>query len=354
MSALPKTDLSTAESAGVNGMKNIDSFRLRKEGEDWRIVDSDGIPVEEVVRFLRTVMLRGLSPGTYRTYALDLLCAYRWMDEEQFQLNQIGGEQLLQFVEFLRKRPSCAQSTTNRRLRLLQRLVEFVTGSPPTIPAWEQYSSPVFHARSRRGVVRMKEPRRVIKPLKDVEVIRLYDSMKTWRDRAMVLFMWAAGLRTMEVLNLRMEDVDFQRMDVLIRGKGSIERMMPICELIVKVLLEYLKSERPQHNTSALFLVLKGPCRGQPMRSETVRRIFRYHRKISGVPQANPHRLRHTFGAQMTRNGTPLLMLAQMMGHASPRTTMGYVQIDDREIRKYYLAALKNINPEDFLNEPEA
>jgi site-specific recombinase XerD len=335
-------------------MKNIDSFRLRKDGEDWRIVDSGGIPVEDAVRFLRVVMLRGLSPGTYRTYALDLLCAYRWMDEEQLQLNQIGGEELLQFVEFLRKRPACAQSTTNRRLRLLQRLVEFITGSPPRIPAWEQYASPVFHARSRRGVVRIKEPRRVIKPLKDVEVIRFYESMKTWRDRAMVLFMWAAGLRTMEVLNLRMEDVDLQQMNILIRGKGSRERMMPICELIVKVLLQYLKSERPETTGSALFLVLKGPGRGQPMRSESVRRIFRYHRKISGVPHANPHRMRHTFGSQMTRNGTPLLMLAQMMGHSSPRTTMGYVQIDDQEIRKHYLSALEKINPKDFLNEPEA
>jgi site-specific recombinase XerD len=81
-----------------------------------------------------------------------------------------------------------------------------------------------------------------------------------------------------------------------------------------------------------------------------LRRIFRYHRSKSGVEQANPHRFRHSFGANMTRCRVPLLILARMMGHSSPHTTMRYVEIEDHELREHYQQALDTLRAKGLLN----
>ena len=82
-----------------------------------------------------------------------------------------------------------------------------------------------------------------------------------------------------------------------------------------------------------------------------LRRIFRYHRRKSGIEQANPHRFRHCFGATMTRCRVPLLVLARMMGHSSPHTTMRYVEIEDHELRDHYFQALDIIKTKGLLHE---
>jgi len=305
--------------------------------------------VADAERFLHTVMLRGLSPRTRRTYAFDLLCAYHWMAEANRQPDQLTGDDLIAFIEFQQRPPPASPSTINRRLRLLQRFVDFLAGAPPIIQPWEYRNHAAsFHARVRRGSVRLKEPHRVIRPLKDAEVLEFFNSLKTWRDRAITLLMWAEGLRSLEVLNLTIPDLDFHHMSLCIQGKGNKERVMPLAKPVANALVLYLRLERPAVPSPRLFLVLKKPRRGHPLSMKGLQAIFRYHRKSSGVLNANPHRFRHAFGAHMTRHRTPLLALAKMMGHSSPNTTIRYVEIEDAELRALYLEAIENL-PGDLL-----
>ncbi len=168
--------------------------RQCQEQPVWQLVGIDGQPVEQAERFIHTLVLRGLSPLTRRTYAYDLLAAYRWMAEADRQPDQLTGDDLVEFIDYLQRPPPASPSTINRRLRLLQRFVEFLTGNAPVVAAWRQYNHALhFHSRSRRGSLRIKEPHRVIHPLKDRQVLEFYSSLRTWRDRSMVLLMWAEG-----------------------------------------------------------------------------------------------------------------------------------------------------------------
>jgi len=326
--------------------------RMQRWGSEqrWQLLGPDAEVVADAARFLHTVMLRGLSPRTRRTYAFDLLCAYRWMAQTNLQPDQLTGDELLEYIEFQQRPPPASPSTINRRLRLLQRFVDFLTGAPPIIQPWEYRSHAAsFYARARRGSVRLKEPHRVIRPLKDAEVLEFFNSLKTWRDRAITLLMWAEGLRSAEVLNLTIPDLDFHHMSLLIQGKGNKERMMPLATPVANALVLYLRLERPAVPSPRLFLVLKRPRRGQPLSMKGLQAIFRYHREASGVHTANPHRFRHAFGANMTRHRTPLLALAKMMGHSSPNTTIRYVEIEDAELRAFYLEAIEKLLPQDLL-----
>ena len=333
---------------------NVVAVRMRqRHGQQvWELVATDGQPIEEAERFIHTLVLRGLSPRTRRTYAYDLLAAYRWMDESSRQPEELTGEDLVAFIDYLQRPPSASPSTINRRLRLLQRFVQFLTGTAPVVDAWRQCNHALhFHSRSRRGSLRIKEPHRVVQALKDTQALAFYSSLKTWRDRAMVLLMWAEGLRSAEVLNLTVNDIDSQGQSLRIYGKGRKQRVMPLADAVATTLRLYGQLERPMTSSQAMFIVLKGPHRGAPLSAEGLRRIFRYHRGKSGITQANPHRFRHCFGAAMTRCRVPLLVLARMMGHSSPHTTMRYVEIEDHELRDHYLLALDVLKTKGFLNE---
>ncbi len=321
----------------------------------WELRQSDGQPVAEAERFIHTLVLRGLSPLTRRTYAYDLLTAYRWMNECSRQPEQLSGDDLIAFIDYLQRPPSASPSTINRRLRLLQRFVEFLTGTAPVIEAWRQYNHALhFHTRSRRGSLRIKEPHRVIHPLSDAQVLAFYSSLHTWRDRAMVLLMWAEGLRSAEVLNLTVNDIDAMAESLRIHGKGRKQRVMPLAKAVLTTLHLYSQLERPKTTSQATFLVLKGPRRGDPLSAEGLRRIFRYHRRKSGITQANPHRFRHCFGSNMTRCRVPLLVLARMMGHSSPHTTMRYVEVEDVELRTHYRQALDVLKTKGLLNDRDS
>ena len=117
---------------------------------------------------------------------------------------------------------------------------------------------------------------------------------------------------------------------------------MPLPDEIVEVLGNYLRLERPLTNSPALFVSLKGRRRGQPMSAAGLRSLFRHHRARSRVLQANPHRLRHTFGADMVRNGSSLPALQLLMGQSLIYSTMLYVQLAPQDVWREYARAVQN------------
>jgi len=86
------------------------------------------------------------------------------------------------------------------------------------------------------------------------------------------------------------------------------------------------------------------------MTAAGLRSLFRHHRLRSQVPQAHPHRLRHTFGAEMVRAGISLPALMRLMGHASIHTTMLYVQLAPQDVWREYTRAVAQRLP---LSSPE-
>ncbi|HEY3259024.1 MAG TPA: tyrosine-type recombinase/integrase, partial [Pseudonocardiaceae bacterium] len=87
------------------------------------------------------------------------------------------------------------------------------------------------------------------------------------------------------------------------------------------------------------FVVLRGPTAGQPLTEAGMRRIFRTHRARSGAGRVRPHRLRHTYGTELAAAGIDLLVLRDLMGHASPETTGRYVHLSAETLAAEYTAA---------------
>ena len=215
----------------------------------------------------------------------------------------LGGRRLDQY----------AAATINHRLIAIAGLFAFRAMRDPDAPspvpkgrearrAAGERRGLLAHAARRpktRSPLRLREPRRLPRALDQREAAELLASFRTWRDRAIAGLMLYCGLRSAEVLGLDVADVDIGGRWVQVTGKGNRERRVPLDPDVGSVIQAYLLAERPETASARLFIVAKGPGRGQPLTEAGLRRIFRYHREIAGVPAGNPHALRHTFGTAL-------------------------------------------------------
>ncbi len=242
----------------------------------------------------------------------------------------------------------------NRRIAAVRGLFEFAVTSgvrvDNPVPAARRSSGLrakrrglVGHAASGRsgaGGRLVREPRRLPESLDREEIGGFLADLGTYRDRAMVLLMALGGLRAAEVRGLRLADVDMGLRRVRVLGKGGRERVVPVDPAFFAELAGYLREERlPGCRTPECFVVLRGPSTGGPLTEAGMRRVFRTHRARSGAVRVRPHRLRHSYGTELAAAGIDLLVLRELMGHASPETTAGYVHLSAATLATEYAAA---------------
>jgi integrase len=249
----------------------------------------------------------------------------------------------------LERPPKPSPQTVNHRLDVVRCCYRFHTGRD--VPAGQvhfqrgyQTRSPLGYGRPRRALalgLRLKQERRLMVPLSAQEVAKFWQSFRTFRDLALLGLMLLDGLRSCEVLALQLEDLQLAAGQMRVLGKGNKQRLVPLPPQTLQVLGNYLRLERPLTNSSALFVSLKGPQRGQPLTPAGLRSLFRHHRVLTQVPHANPHRCRHTFGSDMVRAGMSLPALQHLMGHSQIQTTLLYVQLAPQDVWREYARALQ-------------
>ena len=331
------------------------SLRVDRRGQ-YRLVDAHGRSIAQANRFLAAVTTRGLSRATVRAYAFDLVTLYRWLDRRGYSLASLSRDRVLQYISA--QRLAGAQPTTiNRRLATVRLIYRFCTGRE--LDPERSIASPALGYRARRrdrqiGVhfvprrhriqLRVKVARRVVEPLTGAEVRRFLRTLRRYRDLAIVYLMLLCGLRSAEVLQLRLGDVLVEDKQLRIRGKGNRERVLPLPEVVARAIADYARWERPTSGVaSRLFVILQGPRRGRPMTLAGLRSLFRHRRRDRAVARANPHRFRHTFGADMARSGVRLPVLQRMMGHADDTTTLRYIQLSMADIADEYRRAVEKL-----------
>jgi site-specific recombinase XerD len=306
----------------------------------FRVVDERECEVEWINRFLDMQCIRGIASLTLRSYANMLLHFVRWwcrqpgVDGTRFTADQFTEATLVDYVrDQLNEQPKPGPENVNQRSSMLRRLFRF-------------RRSPLGYGRGRAAVaadLTLKVPQRVMVPLSAEQVARFWGSFRTARDLALVALMLLNGLRSREVLALKLEDLLFSEAQIRVHGKGARVRLLPLPPETIRLLRCYLKTERPLTNAPEVFVSLKGRARGSPLKPAGLRSLFRHHRATSGVPPANPHRFRHTFGVDMIRAGVSLPALQRLMGHAHIHTTLLYIQLTPQDVFAEYTRAVAQI-----------
>ena len=352
-------------------MASAGSLRVEPRGSEWRLVGIGAETFGLINEFLGYMADRAYSPQTVRAYAFDLLAFTRWLLERRIPLEQITTDVLLRFLTACRtavlpghrgenvfsildgRNAGYSATTINRRLAAISGLFAYRAMRNPDL------ANPVPRGREARRTakgeragllghlakprprsgLRLREPRRLPRGLQPGEAQALLGSFRTVRDRAIAGLMLLSGLRSAEVLGLRVRDVDIPRGWVRVVGKGDKERRVPVDPEVAGLVQIYLLAERPETDTREVFVVAKGPHRGQPLTPAGLRTIFRYHRARSGVPAGHPHALRHTFGTALAEAGVDLAVLQALMGHDHVDSSVAYVHLAPTHLRAAYDAA---------------
>lgn len=197
----------------------------------------------------------------------------------------------------------------------------------------------------RNNVPLIRTPRTLPQVLDPDEVDALLASLRRWRDRAMVEAMLLGGLRRCEVLGLRMEDLRLGEARVFIHeGKGGHQRLVPISARFFRSLARYLENERPAvADPTAVFVVLKGPRRGQPLSADGLDQIVLSARHRAGLTHLSCHELRHTCLTRLREAGMALEAVQAQAGHRSIESTRLYLHLANDWLAAEYHRASETV-----------
>lgn len=323
---------------------------------------------KNIISFFELYLARGYSKRTIRAYAFDLLIFLRFYKGKRKTfppLKNIDVKILIGLIHHENSR-NASPASINRRLNTLDLFYRFCfekqipgTSSPDNVRhlRTKRYITmdstlgifPIY--ASGKNPLRLRIPHKLVKALEPEEVEQFFKTLNGYRNKSIVMLMLICGLRSQEVLNLKLCDINVFNKTLKILGKGNKERVVPLPEVVHQILEKYIECERPTGKKTLkveeVFLNQKGARRGLPMTIESLRAVFRYNRAISGIKHANPHRFRHTFGKNMAVAGVSLPVLQKLLGHNDYKTTLRYINLtltdvhDDfdkaqEEIKKMY------------------
>lgn len=190
---------------------------------------------------------------------------------------------------------------------------------------------------------RPKLPRRLPKVLSRDETREIVaaiqgDDFRATRDRAMLLLLYSSGLRVSELCHLRIQDVDRQRGVVSPLGKGDKRRLVPVAQVALEALDEYLiqRAARASAHGDVLF-VARGD---KPITRQAVFKLVRRVALGVGIGRPiSPHKLRHSFATHLLAGGADLRSVQAMLGHSDVATTQIYTHIADDHVRQMHKRA---------------
>jgi integrase/recombinase XerD len=155
-----------------------------------------------------------------------------------------------------------------------------------------------------------------------------------WRDKALLEFAYASGVRVSELATLKLRDVDLQEGVATVFGKGAKERMVPIGRTAQRALDIYMRETRPALERRAGQGTVFLNAQGRPLTRMGIWKILRKHVRRAGLrKRVTPHTLRHCFATHLLEGGADLAAVQEMLGHADISTTQIYTHVDREYLR---------------------
>lgn len=151
------------------------------------------------------------------------------------------------------------------------------------------------------------------------------------RDYAMIIMLLRLGLRRSEVAGLRLDDIDWRAGELMIRGKGARQDVLPLPADVGAAIAAYLRRGRPRSSRREVFLRARAPF--VPIASATVASTVRRACRRAGIAEFGSHRLRHAAACGMVAANVPLYRIGQVLRHQSLQTTAIYARVDVERLR---------------------
>lgn len=293
------------------------------------------------------LLRRDVAARTARAYRVDLGQFASWAQARGLDPARIGVKDVRAYLAALSQR-GLASSTSARKLAALRALFNSQRehGLVAQNPA-ELVSAPK-RARELPRVLTARDAATLLDSIPAHETggpagtgkpagARTAGVNLSLRDRAMFELAYACGLRAEELVSLSLCDVDYDSEQVRVEGKGRKTRMVPVGEVAVRALRDYVERGRPlADREQALFLSKNG----KRLSTSDVRRRLRRWVRRSGVESTagaiGPHALRHSYATHLLDGGADLRSIQELLGHASVSSTQIYTRVESVRLKSAY------------------
>jgi integrase/recombinase XerD len=276
------------------------------------------------------IVEKGLAKNTIEAYSHDLNRFSDYLKAKGIQdILNVGKFDVRAFLLVL-KRQGLSTKTISRNLVAIRTFFKFL------IQEGILEANPIEEVGSPTVAKTLPE----ILTLKEVEELLEQPNIKTplgIRDRAMLEMLYATGMRVSELTRLPMNQVNLEGGYVLLYGKGSKERMVPLGSEAMKWLALYLRMARgrfaKRKESNALFISRSG--KGMS-RQRFWRSLKEYGRRAGIRKRISPHLLRHSFASHLLERGADLRSVQIMLGHVDISTTQIYTHVTGERLKKIH------------------
>ncbi len=272
-----------------------------------------------------------LSENTLQSYRRDIEQYEKYVSENKINYLKVTEETITDYMEYLREENK-KESTISRNLASIRSFYQYLIRTKkikkdPT----SKIESPKINKRVP-NILTSKEVELLLDQPKDVD-------LKGTRDKAMLEFAYATGMRVTEMISLNIDDVKLDEGYVVCKGRNK-SRNIPLGSMSLKALKEYMEDSRPylirDEEEPALFVNISGTR----LTRQGFWKIVKYYKEQAHIEKdITPHVLRHSFATHLLQNGAELKAIQTMLGHSDISSTQVYRQFQDVGIKNEYKKA---------------
>lgn len=277
--------------------------------------------IKEFIDYI--IIERGLSNNTSESYNRDLIKYDSFLNKSIDLVDYIDIEK---YIEHLKKE-GLSESTICRNI--------------VSIKNFHKYVSRIYNKKDPSETIeRPKIKKRLpsVLSISDIDNILNINTINDfdYRNKAMLELMYATGLRVSELVNLNVNDIDIENSVVRCFGKGNKERIIPIGDIAIDSIREYLERRSSMlkgYITDYLFI----NNHGNKLTRQGFFKILKIIAKKQGVNKSfSPHTLRHSFATHLLENNVDLRIIQELLGHENISTTQVYTHLQNNLIKKNY------------------
>lgn len=295
--------------------------------EDIGLKES-GLAIEQKLRHTyQQIKLKGYSDSTNKNYCLHLR-EYFTRISTKYAIDAVTQPIIENYLFWRLQQKNCSESDLNSHINAIKFYYEQVLGK----------------SRMLFTLPRPKKPVQLPKVLSEAELERLFRALPNLKHKAILITAFSCGLRISEVVNLKISDIDSDRMQVLVeRSKGKKDRYVMLSPMLLDVLRTYLKLHKPRPEK----YLFEGMVKGNPMSARTFQELFIHARNMASIHKVvSFHSLRHSFATHLLEKGVDIRYIKDLLGHFNIKTTERYLHVAREKL--VYIAS-----PLDYLFKKE-
>lgn len=288
----------------------LNAYELQERCTDVTLHDNGA---ESALRkFVATKRIEGIADSTLRRYTEENLKLIRFLGKPLYEVTTYD---LRFYLSFRREQGN----VSNRTLDGMRRCYSSFFG-------WLSAEG-IIGRNPCAALAQIKYRKTVKKPYSATELERIRKACRNPRDRALVDVLYSTGCRVSEITRMDIDDIDFEKLECRVLGKGNKERIVYLSPVAAMNLQEYLKN---REDGSICLFIGRGNAR---IGKNGIEALLRRIGKEAGVENVHPHRFRRTLATNLLDRGMNIQDVAAILGHADLKTTQIYCYISQTNVR---------------------